>query len=138
MNAATHEFGEHTGEIRLHVEASCLAELFAEAARALASLIAEPSAWGAPDVDDALVVVQSVDRDALLVDWLNELVYLGEVKKRVFPEIRIEALTPRELRAFVRGVVPSELRTPVKAATMHDLRVTPGVRGWEAAVVLDV
>jgi SHS2 domain-containing protein len=138
MAAATHEFREHTGEIRLHVEATSIAELFAEAARALASLLAEPTAWGPRDADDAEVVVRSPDREALLVDWLNELVWLGEVKKRVFPEIRVEVLTDREMRAFVRGISPTSLRTAVKAATMHDVRIGRGERGWEAAVVLDV
>lgn len=136
--APAHEFEEHTGEVRLRVEASTLPELFEEAARALVELSAGGS-LSAPLQDERRVEVRASDRDALLIDWLNELVFLSETTRCVFPSVHVEALDDRELRAVVRGAEPSVIRTAVKAATMHGVHIEQGGDDrWTARVVLDV
>src|SRR5689334_1450147 len=130
-----HWFEEHTSEVRLHVQAATLQGLFVQAARALADLLVD-QAKPVPPSDPLAVQVRASDREALLVDWLNELIFQSEVGKRVYTEFEIERLTDRELRAIIRGVPVEELRTQVKAATFHQLRIEETTDGFRASVIL--
>ena len=132
---ASHTLEEHTGELKLRIEAPTLAELFAEAGRALAETMG-------PANDGPLVAkrieIEASDREALLVDWLNELVFLSEVEKAIFRELRVELPSDRRLEAFASGVKVERLRNPVKAATYHGLSVSERKDGFVATVVVDV
>lgn len=132
----SHAFEEHVGEVRLRLQAESLPGLFEEAARALAELMctehAEPAGQPLP------VRIRAPDREALLAAWIDELVFLSETRKRVWTEARAERFTETELLATVRGFEPAALRTQVKAATMHGLRIVETGGRYEATVVLDV
>ena len=131
-----HEFRDHTGEVRLSVEAPTLAGLFEEAARGFSELVAE--ATSETDVEERRVSLRARDREALLVAWLNELVFLTETRGRVYTDVRVSHVTDTALEASVRGGVPKALRTAVKAATLHRLKVRQSPHGFTASVVLDV
>ena len=131
-----HSLAEHTGEVELRLEAETLGELFAEAARALAELQGGPPA-GSPDVREE-VRLSAPDRDALLVDWLNELVFLSERHKAIFGDVRVQAIEEGSLVASVAGRTTEELGLHVKAATFHGLDVRETPAGFVANVVLDV
>jgi SHS2 domain-containing protein len=134
---ARHSFDEHRGEVRLRIDAPTLNDVFEEAARALCELMAGDLAAGA-DGEEIRVSLRAPDRDALLCEWLNELVYLSETRKQVFPEARVERVDDREIAATLHVATPRVLKTPVKAATMHDLYVRRAGDAWEASIVLDV
>jgi SHS2 domain-containing protein len=132
-----HAFDDHTGDVRLRVEAPTLPGLFEEAARGLAELMLERAMElglnGAERVS-----LRAPDREALLVDWLNELIFLSETRQRIYTDVTVHRASDTELVATVRGVLPEALRTAVKAATLHDLRVVEAQGGYSATVVLDV
>jgi SHS2 domain-containing protein len=130
-------FEEHTGEVRLRLQADSLPRLFEEAALAVAELMSaersEPGGGALP------VRVGARDREALLAAWVDELLFLSETRKRVWSEARVEQLTDTELVATVRGFEPAALRTQIKAATLHDLSISETAAGsFEATMVLDV
>jgi len=136
---ASHEFFDHTSELGLRVRASSFAELLAEAARGLGKLMLRgrpPSStgrWRALEVN-------ATDREALLVDWLNELIFHAEVERWVPVEIEIVTASDTMLSARARGVAVDEAPALVKAATHHGLfvRQVGGGGEVEAEVVLDV
>jgi SHS2 domain-containing protein len=134
-----HVFEEHTGEVRVRLEAPSLPELFEEAGRALRDVVAPASFNAAALAEEEDVVVRASDRDALLVEWLNELVFRSETTKRIYPELSVERVSDRELRAHIRGVEVDDLRTAVKAATLHGVHIEERTAGgYTATVVLDV
>jgi SHS2 domain-containing protein len=133
-----HVFEEHTGEVLLRLSAPTLAELFAHAGIGLAELLAGDAPFPPADAEPERVAVSGRDCAMLLVNWLNELIYLGETRKRVYTELDIDLVSERELRAAIRGFSPSHLRTPVKAATLYRLDVERDERECRAEVVLDV
>ena len=134
-----HTFAAHTGEVEIHLEAPSLAELFREAGLALAEVMAGgPPPAPAPAGDAQRVELFAPDRDALLFDWLNELVFRAERDRRLYPGIAVERAGDRELVASIRPAEVPELRTLVKAATFYGLRITETPRGFAANVVLDV
>ena len=62
---------EHTADLAIRVWGDDLPGMFVNAARALFALMSEAP----PTVlHERRVVVESVDTQALLVDWLNELI----------------------------------------------------------------
>lgn len=134
--SSSHSFDEHTGEVLLRISAPTFAELLAEAGRALAELLCDEPAR--PFDDEERVALEAPDSGALLVSWLNELIFLSETKKRIYSDIRVAEASERHLVADVRGWPPTRLRTQVKAATFHRLSVTLSPGACTAAVVLDV
>jgi SHS2 domain-containing protein len=132
-----HRFVEHTGELELRLEAPDFASLLEEAARALADIMAE-DASGALTSAPEHVELSARDRESLLVDWLNELVYRAEVNKCVYRDVHVGRADDRHIEAVVRGHEPSCPRTAVKAATWHRIRVWGTPAGLEATLVLDV
>jgi SHS2 domain-containing protein len=130
-------FLEHIGEVRLRVQAGSLTELLAEAGRALADLLLR----GGPAQTGSRwrhIEVRSADREALLVDWLNELIYQAETTREVPAEFEVLEATATRVRARVRGVAVDQPPALVKAATLHGARVEVVAGGLEADVVLDI
>jgi len=135
--APSHSFLEHTGEIHLRVWAGSLVEFLAEAGRALAGL--ELGGGGGDAVGPwAAVEVQSTDRAALLVDWLNELIYQAESGLQVPTEFDLQQVGDSGVRGRIRGAPVSESPALVKAATLHGARVELVEGGLEGDVILDV
>jgi SHS2 domain-containing protein len=135
---ASHTLEEHTGEVRIRVEAASEEELFAEAGRALGELMgaARPPEPGEPYES---VELDGRDREELLVAWLDELVFRTERSGRIYGDLRVW-LHGNRLRAEIRGGEMTEPRTPVKAATLHGLRIERMREDGRviARVVLDV
>ncbi len=135
--APHHALEEHVGEVRLRVEAPTLGEVFEESGRALAKLSAEVGPEASHRVEER-VELRARDPEALLVAWLNELIFRSETQKLVYDDLRVERVDDGSLVATVRGRQAAGTRTAVKAATMHDVRVEASPGGFAAVVVLDV
>jgi SHS2 domain-containing protein len=84
----------------------------------------------------------SSDQEALLVDWLNHLLYLFDIDGFLGRDFQVVSLTPERLEARVTGESFDPERHPertaVKAATFHQLSIAPAGDGWQATVVLDL
>src|SRR5262245_28406462 len=91
--SASHVVEDHTSEVRMRVRAPSLEELFAQAGRGLAELIFGSSMLPEARSDFGLIQIRSVDKNALLVDWLNELVYRFETAKQLLTDFRFVELT---------------------------------------------
>jgi SHS2 domain-containing protein len=132
-----HTWVDHTAEVQLQVGAESLSGLLAEAGRALGLLLlrgreAEPSG------EARAIEVSSVDREALLVDWLNEIIFLAEVERWVAVEFEALEASETHLTASARGVTVDDPPALVKAATFHGLAVEEREEGLQAEVIFDV
>jgi len=137
MGASWHRWIDHTSEVQLQVGAESFGGLAAEAGRALGLLLLRgvpPEVAGPPRE----LEVSSADREALLVDWLNEILFVAETERWVPVEFEIRDASPIRLRAAARGVEVEEPPSNVKAATFHGLRVEERDDGLHAEVIFDV
>lgn len=137
MSTPWHRWVDHTAEVQLQVGAGSLAGLLAEAGRALGALLlrgreAEPSG------EARTIEVSSVDREALLVDWLNEIIFLAEVERWVAVDLDFSAASETHLKASARGASVADPPALVKAATFHGLAVEERDGGLQAEVIFDV
>jgi len=127
---------EHTADLALKVQGHSLEEIFANAAYGLFSMMADLENLS-PDVSRE-VHLKAPDRESLLVGWLNELLYLHEVKEEVYSRFDIKTLSPTWLSAVVWGTKTMASKLTVKAATFHDLAIRETEDGYLATVVFDV
>jgi SHS2 domain-containing protein len=127
---------EHTADWAFQARGRDLQELFVNAARALHSL-EYTSPKGNGDVSRE-VQIEGVDRESLLVNWLNELLYLEQMNVEVYDRFEIQEFHEWLVRACLHGRRQDKRQTRIKAVTFHNLEVRQGSRGWEATVVVDV
>jgi SHS2 domain-containing protein len=133
---ARHAFEDHVSEVRVRLEASSFEELTEEAARAFAELVADHVTQAEDDPEP--VILRGRDREGLLVALLDELVYRADAEGRVFPRVEVTRRSDRELDVVLHPARGAQLRSPVKAATYHDLVVRDTADGVTATIVLDV
>ena len=139
MEPGTHLFESHTAEVLVRLAGTDLPELFEEAGYALADVMLGEGHPEAPaDAEEESISLEAGDTEALLVDWLNELISLSDARKKVYTDFVVDRLSERALHARVRGFTPSVLKTAVKAATFHGLRINEHEDFFTATVVLDV
>lgn len=140
QSTAWHQWVDHTSEVQLQLRAESFAGIAAEAGRALAGLLlrGDPADPPDPETEALTLEVSSHDREALLVDWLNEILYVAETRLWVPVEFEILEASATDLRARARGVPVAVAPSLVKAATFHGLRVEEGEDGLSAEVIFDV
>lgn len=127
---------EHTADLALKVRGHSLKEVFANAAYGMFSLMADPE--GLEPTISHEISLESLDYEALLVDWLNELLYLHEVEEEIYSRFEIEALSSSALSAIVWGAKMVDSKLTVKAATFHGLEIRETEDGCLVTVVFDV
>ncbi len=132
---------EHTADIGIRVKGRDMRELFRKSAQAVFSIMAHQEKVKVSGRRSFEIGLKAANAEELLVSWLNELLSLAAAKQVIFTDFRLHELTERKLNAQAIGESAENYRmkTEVKAATYHDLKIKklPG-RGWEAEVILDV
>jgi SHS2 domain-containing protein len=130
----------HTADLAWRLWGKTLPELFENAGRALSATLTDIRYLRRREARQ--VSLESSDCEALLVDWLNHLLYLFDIEGFLGRDFQVGALTSEHLEARVRGEIFDAARHPtktaVKAATFHNLEIVPDSDGWQATVVLDL
>jgi len=133
------EIIDHTADVGIVAYGADVSQAFANAARALFSLITELD-----DVAEVLhrdVELTAPDEEGLLVEWLNELIYLFDTENIIFKRFDIIKLNNTQLKARSYGEKVDKskhkLKTGVKAATYHMLKVDKG-DGCRVQVLFDI
>jgi len=127
---------EHTADRALKVWGRQLPDLFVGAARGMTSLMADLDSLAA--IERREVRLEGWDRESLLVNWLNELLFLAETERLLFVDYQIESLTDTALVVRVRGAHAPVTKAAIKAATYHDLRLLHDGAGWSTVITFDV
>jgi SHS2 domain-containing protein len=135
--APSHELLPHVGELGIRLRGSGIAEVLREAAMALSELLLPAGPPPGPSLVRE-IALGAPDRAALLVDWLNELLFLAERDRWVPSRIDLLQASETQLRATASGPVLEQAPALVKAATWHGLRFDRRNGGFEAEVLLDV
>ncbi len=127
---------EHTADRAFRVRGRDMADLLENAARAMQALdelrsAREPSA-------SEEIEIEGMDRESLLVNWLNAVLYLEQARQLVCEQFHITDLDSHRLRAQIETRKCDRSQTHIKAVTFHNLQIREVSGGLEAEVVLDV
>ena len=140
------EFLDHTGDTAVRITAPDAASLFREAVRATLAIYVGPEALESVGSRDEISVrLEAEDGEALLVDFLNELIFLFDTRRFLAASARVEDIdlgSPARLRTVLLGEtmdpVRHDLRTEIKAATFHGLTIRVIDAGLSVDVVFDL
>ncbi len=134
------EIIDHTADIGIVAYGADIKQVFANAALGLFNLMA--------DLDDfkedhqRQLELSAEDVEILLVEWLNELIYIFDVEHIIFKRFEIDELTTNQIRArcFGEKVKPGQhkLKREIKAATYHMLRISKDDGSYKVQVIFDI
>jgi SHS2 domain-containing protein len=134
-----YEVFEHTADLGLRVRSDTPEGLFADAATGLFATIVDLE--GVRPAQERAFRIEGTERDYLLFDWLNELLYTFDSEHVLFCEFDVW-LDDKGLTARARGEpldqARHELDHEVKAITYHGLTVQQNDGLWMAEVIVDI
>jgi len=138
--AKPYEVFDHTADIGLHASGSDLRELFTHVAEGMESLMVSPKQVRLAASRE--ITVEGHDPVSLLINWLNELIFLFDTEYLIFRQFDIDYLTETRLHAFAHGEAYDALRhdlsSAIKAATWHEAAVEQAEGGFRATVIFDI
>jgi SHS2 domain-containing protein len=130
-----------TADVGLKARGTDLGHAYANAARGMFSLIVDPDKVNELVCRD--VEVSASDREELLVEWLNELIFLFDTEMLLFARFQIGTWNETSLRARCYGEKIDRsrhnLKRGIKSATYHKLKVEKLTDDeYEVQVLLDI
>ncbi|MBI4236153.1 MAG: archease [Chloroflexi bacterium] len=135
-----YELLEHTADIGILAVGRDAAEAFAQAAKGFAAVTLQ-APGAVEERETRRVEVTAPDEEALLVAWVNELVFLQDAEGFLAGRALVQEITPTRLKALLYGEPfdPERHRmaTQVKAATYHQVKVEHD-GGCRLRVILDI
>ena len=85
------------------------------------------------------IKIKSSGFPTLLVDFLSEVLYLTQIDKAIFKDIKFDKFSKTELQARLFGQKVKRFNEDIKAVTYHGLNVHQKKDGsWEATVLFDI
>jgi SHS2 domain-containing protein len=134
------EIIDHTADIGIVAYGADIKQVFANAALGLFNLMA--------DLDNLKedvkreIELSAEDVEVLLVEWLNELIYISEVEHIIFKRFEINELSNTQLKAtcFGEKIKPGQhrLKREIKAATYHMLRLNKEDGSYKVQIIFDI
>ncbi len=132
---------EHTAEAGIVARGATLAEAFANAAEGMYALLVELD--GIKERETREVALEGESPEALLTDWLLELVFLTETEGLIFRRFQVDELTETRLQGRAWGERFDAERhgahnVMVKAVTRHLMEIAREDGGYRVQVLFDI
>ncbi|HDO19109.1 MAG TPA: archease [Thermoplasmatales archaeon] len=134
------EIIEHTADVGLKAYGRDISECFENAAKGMFAIITDNS--DIDSVGEYMIELEAESLEQLLVDWLDELLFLNTAKNLVFGRFEVELDERRNrLRARVFGEEYNKEKhgygMEIKAITYHMLKIRRGAI-CEVQVLFDI
>ncbi len=135
------DFFDQAKAVGLTVRGGSLPELFQNAALGLMAVAVDPETAQAGGIRER-IRAEGPDREALLVNWLNQILFLFNVQQMVFCRFEIRAISETAIEAEGEGELfdPGRhaIQRAVKSASFRGLKIERTGEHWTARVILDV
>jgi SHS2 domain-containing protein len=132
------EIIEHTADVGIRAWGDSPEGLFTETTLGLLDIV---GAWKPGAGEAQQIEVEARDRGGLLVDWLEEVLYLQDARDAVIRSVEVHEVGETRAAGTVSlGPRGEEILsgTAVKAITFHRLKVQLEGDRWVAEVYVDV
>lgn len=135
-----YEILDHTADVCLRIYGKSFGELFENAARAMIELITDREKINPSQ--EIEIEVHGENIEELLVHWLQEILFLHEVKKMVFKDFRLNLISETHAKGKAIGekidIDKHELSFDIKAVTYHNLKIEPINDKLKVDIVFDI
>lgn len=129
---------DHTADIRLHVEASTIQELFQMALEGMSQIIA-PHTCRQKFPKHFPITITSSDTTTLLIDFLSEVLTQTTLTKTIFCSVTISQMTATSITGTIHGHVVAGIHEDIKAVTYHEADVKKNNNNnYETTIVFDI
>ncbi len=140
MTVAGYEYFDVAADVGVRAWGSTLAVAFAEVAHGVLALTIAPEE--VVERDRREVRAQGETPEALLVNWINECLYVHEIEGFATRRVEVTTLSADFVHGLLLGeeIDPGRHRTGtvVKAATYHQVSVREAPEGAEVRLIVDV
>ncbi len=128
----------HPADIKLEITASCKEDIFKGALEGMAHII-QPNAFQKSVLKKEQIEIHSLDINALLVDFLSEVLAKSDIYNCIFDKVKIEKLTDDHIKGIIEGRNVEEFSKEIKAVTHHGLNINQDKNGdWKAIILFDI
>jgi SHS2 domain-containing protein len=131
---------EHTADIGIVAYGADIKQVFANAALGLFNLMADLE--NLKENTKREIELSAEDIEVLLVEWLNELIYISEVEHIIFKRFEVKELSNTQLKAICFGekIKPGQhrLKREIKAATYHMLKLNKEDGSYKVRIIFDI
>jgi SHS2 domain-containing protein len=139
---------EHKADVGVRGKGTTMAKAFEETAKALVEVMVDTESID--PIKSHVINLSAKDEGALLVLFLNELLFLKDTKKMIYSKFRVEIKEDKndsgEKKVLLKAVIfgekinqkKHEFRVDAKAATYSELKVGKEGNEWIAQCIIDV
>ncbi len=132
-----YEILEHKADLKIRVFGKTREELFQNAMLGMfAAAVYEPEE--ASEAITREIRIESTDLQALLVDFLSQLLYFCETNREVYEKVSFGELSEKHLFSTLTGKKLKKMGVQIKGVTYHDLEVKQQKDYWEAVILFDI
>jgi len=151
-----YEILEHRADLKIRAFGRTKEELFSNMLKGMISglrpeILKQPygESQATAEAEIKNIEIKSPNLESLLVDFLSEVLYLTQVNKEIYTDIKFKKLTDpstdstssrqAELKGEIVGRKVQRFGEDIKAVTYHELKIGQKEDGvWEAIVLFDI
>jgi len=133
----------HPSDVRVRAFGKTKEELFTNAMKGMSAVLQSRAISNSKQAIRN-IKMKSVDFNALLVDFLSEVLYLIQTNKEIYNEIKFEKFGPSTssgqiaLEAELFGNKVESFGEDIKAVTHHNLKIENKNNLYEATILFDI
>ena len=128
---------EHTADLKIRAFGKTKEEVFVNMAIGMFDNISNEKDMLKDQPVIHKIKIKSEDLESLLVNFLSELITLGDIHNEVYTDYGLQ-ITDDVLIADVKGFRIKKLKLEIKAVTYNDLIIKKLKDKWIAEVVFDI
>lgn len=132
-----YEILEHKADLKIRVFGRSKEELFSKALLGMTDELR-------PEIKNQeskikMMKIKSDNLETLLVDFLSEILYLTQVNKEVYTDVKFKKFSNNEIEAELFGQKVERFGQDIKAVTYHNLDIHQKKnKTWEATILFDI
>ncbi len=130
----------HTADLCIRLIGDAPADLFRGGLEAMTHIMREDACREEKRLPLRFAVhTASVDRTALLIDFLSDVLLLMQTEKAVFCQVDLTCLDEKAVEANILGYPVDGFDEDIKAVTYHEADVRRSEDGkWETLLIFDI
>lgn len=130
------EILEHKADLKIRAFGTTKEELFQNALLAMAE---SQKGEDNSSKTERRIRTESIDLSSLLVDFLSQVLYLSQVNKETYNNIKFKKFSDTKLEGELSGQKIERFDEDIKAVTHHNLNISQNKEGiWEVTILFDI
>lgn len=127
----------HPADVKVRAYGKNMEELFANAALGMMHVLYGENLKTCKPGKTESVQLTSNDQEALLVDWLSDLLFLTDTNDNAYSNYSFQKLTETELQAEIASCAAQAI-DDIKAVTYHGLKIEKENGFLQATILFDI